>query len=65
MRSMSIRPHAAQIAIGIGLTLVGMLGASIANVIQARPEIRRYPLFAMLAWSMAPGRRSMASSPSP
>src|SRR3954454_7793366 len=53
-----IREHPAdgrQIAVGIGLTLVGMLGAAIANVTQARPEIRRYPLFALLAWSMAAG----------
>ena len=40
---------------GIGITFVGMLGASAANVLQARPEIRRFPLFAMLAWSMAAG----------
>ena len=44
-----------QIAVGIALTLVGMVGAAIANVSQARPEIRRYPLFALLAWSMAAG----------
>src|SRR3954471_17483446 len=44
-----------QIAVGIGLTLAGMLGAAIANVTQARPEIRRFPLFALLAWSMAAG----------
>jgi drug/metabolite transporter (DMT)-like permease len=44
-----------QIAAGIALTLVGMLGAATANVTQARPEIRRYPLFALLAWSMAAG----------
>ena len=44
-----------QIAAGIGLTLIGMLGAAIANVAQARPEIRRYPLFGLLAWSMAAG----------
>jgi drug/metabolite transporter (DMT)-like permease len=53
-----VREHPAdtrQIAAGIGLTLVGMLGASIANVVQARPEIRRFPLFALLAWSMAAG----------
>src|SRR3954469_18256824 len=37
---------AAQVTAGIGLTLVGMIGASTANVVQARPEIRRYPLFA-------------------
>ncbi|HEX6741107.1 MAG TPA: DMT family transporter [Sphingomicrobium sp.] len=46
---------AAQVAAGIGLTLVGMVGASIANVFQARPEVRRFPLFTMLAWSMAMG----------
>jgi drug/metabolite transporter (DMT)-like permease len=44
-----------QITVGIGLTLVGMLGASVANVVQARPEIRHYPLFGLLAWSMAAG----------
>jgi len=40
---------------GIGITLIGMIGAATANVVQARPEIRRYPLFALLAWSMAAG----------
>jgi len=44
-----------QVAVGIALTLVGMLGASTANVMQARPEFRRFPLFALLAWSMAAG----------
>jgi drug/metabolite transporter (DMT)-like permease len=44
-----------QIAIGIGITLIGMLGAAVANVSQARPEIRRFPLFPLLAWSMAWG----------
>jgi drug/metabolite transporter (DMT)-like permease len=53
-----IREHPAdksQIAAGIGLTLIGMVGAAIANVWQARPEIRRFALFPMLAWSMAAG----------
>jgi drug/metabolite transporter (DMT)-like permease len=53
-----VREHPAdnrEIAIGLGITLVGMLGAAIANVAQARPEIRRFPLFPMLAWSMAVG----------
>ncbi len=44
-----------QIAAGIGLTLIGMVAAALANVFQARPEVRRYPLFAMLAWSMVAG----------
>ena len=53
-----LREHptsASQIVAGILLTLAGMLGASSANVLQARPEIRRFPLFALLAWSMAAG----------
>jgi drug/metabolite transporter (DMT)-like permease len=53
-----LREHSAatsQVVSGIGLTFIGMLGASTANVMQARPEIRRFPLFALLAWSMAAG----------
>ena len=44
-----------QVVAGIGLTLLGMLGASTANVMQARPEIRHLDLFGLLAWSMAAG----------
>ena len=47
--------NSAAVISGIGLTLAGMVGASTANVLQARPEVRRFPLFAMLAWSMAFG----------
>jgi len=53
-----LREHPARsdtILVGIGLTLIGMCGASAANVFQARDEVRRYPLFALLAWSMAFG----------
>ena len=53
-----VREHpadAAQIGAGIGLTLAGMFGAAIANVVQAHPQIRRFPLFGLLAWSMAAG----------
>jgi drug/metabolite transporter (DMT)-like permease len=53
-----IHDHAATsgaVISGIVLTLMGMIGASIANVLQARPEIRRYPLYGLLAWSMAAG----------
>ena len=53
-----LHEHAAEpanIVAGIGLTLFGMLGASLANVLQARPEFRRFPLFGLLAWSMAAG----------
>jgi drug/metabolite transporter (DMT)-like permease len=47
--------NSGQVAAGIALTLFGMVGASAANVLQARPEVRRFPLFTMLAWSMAFG----------
>ena len=50
--------HAAQageITTGIGLTLCGMVGAAAANVYQARDEVRRFPLYSMLTWSMAAG----------
>jgi len=53
-----LREHPARveaILTGIGLTLVGLFGASAANVFQAREEVRRYPLFAVLTWAMALG----------
>jgi drug/metabolite transporter (DMT)-like permease len=53
-----LRQHAAsarQIVAGILLTVFGMLGASTASVLQARPEFRRFPFFALLAWSMVAG----------
>ena len=53
-----LREHPARsdaILIGIALTIVGMLGASAANVFQAREEVKRYPLFAILTWAMALG----------
>ncbi|MEO7240240.1 MAG: EamA family transporter [Sphingomicrobium sp.] len=43
------------ILIGIGLTLIGMIGASAANVFQARDKVRALPLFALLAWAMGIG----------
>lgn len=44
-----------EVMVGLGFTLLGMVGASFANVWQARPDIRAVPLYAMLAWSMAVG----------
>src|SRR5438045_900998 len=44
-----------EIAVGIAVTVVGMLGAATANVAQARPEVRRFPFLGLLAWSMAAG----------
>ena len=43
------------VAIGIGLTLIGMLAASSANIIQARERVRQHPLSPLLAWSMLVG----------
>jgi drug/metabolite transporter (DMT)-like permease len=47
--------HVGDILLGIGLTLVGMLAASITNVFQAREEVKRYPLFTLLTYSMGIG----------
>lgn len=43
------------LTVGLALTLSGMLGASSANVYQARPKVCAYPLTPLLAWSMAIG----------
>ena len=43
------------IAIGLGFTLLGLFGASAANVYQAGERARRYPLLSLLAWSMTFG----------
>ena len=56
--SHELREHSArseQIVAGIGLTLIGMVAASAANVFQARPKVRLFPLYSLLAWSMAAG----------
>ncbi|MEO7603089.1 MAG: DMT family transporter [Sphingomicrobium sp.] len=45
----------AALVAGVSFTLAGMLGASLANVYQARPAMRQMPLLSMLAWSMAAG----------
>lgn len=42
-------PH--QVVLGVGLTLVGMAFASIANVMQATARAHRLPMAALLAWS--------------
>ena len=53
-----LREHPArtgEILLGIALTLAGMLGASAANVFQARDKVKQFPLFTLLAWAMALG----------
>ena len=44
-----------EILLGIGLTLIGMLGASAANIYQALERVKRFPLFALLTWAMLLG----------
>jgi drug/metabolite transporter (DMT)-like permease len=46
---------APELVAGLGFTLVGMIAAAAASVLQARPEVRRYSLFKLLAWAMAIG----------
>ncbi|WP_118857879.1 DMT family transporter [Sphingomonas mesophila] len=43
------------LAIGIAWTIVGLLGASLSNVYQARGPVQKLPLFALLAWAMLIG----------
>jgi drug/metabolite transporter (DMT)-like permease len=43
------------VLLGIGLTLLGVLSASAANVMQAAERMRRRPIAAMLAWGMVYG----------
>ena len=47
--------QAGQLLAGLGFTLAGMVGAAGANVFQARPKVRQFPLFSLLAWSMSAG----------
>ncbi|MEO6433145.1 MAG: EamA family transporter [Sphingomicrobium sp.] len=44
-----------QVFAGVGFTVLGMLGASAANVFSARPQIQHLPVFSLLAWSMTAG----------
>ena len=44
-----------EVLFGLGLTLVGLLSASVANVLQATRAASRVPLAAMLTWAMAIG----------
>lgn len=43
------------VALGIGLTLLGMLVASLANVVQANEVGRAVPMVSLLAWAMLYG----------
>ncbi|TRD11460.1 DMT family transporter [Erythrobacter insulae] len=43
------------VALGIGLAMLGILAASVANVIQANPTGRAVPMVSLLAWAMLYG----------
>ena len=43
------------VVLGIGLALLGILAASIANVVQANPTGRAVPMVSLLAWAMLYG----------
>ena len=45
-------PPAGQVGLGIGLTVLGILSASTANVLQASDTARKRPLLVLLAWAM-------------
>ena len=47
--------HPGAVLLGIGLTILGVLSASISNIIHASERLRRRPLPAMLAWGMTYG----------
>jgi len=52
---------AGAIALGIGLTLLGVLSASAANIIQAGQRAKAMPLASMIAWGMAYGALANAA----
>lgn len=52
---------AGAIALGIGLTLLGVLSASAANIIQAGQRAKAVPLASMIAWGMAYGALANAA----
>ena len=53
LRASTAEPH--EVLIGIGLTLLGVLSASVSNVMQGSERLRRRPIAAMLAWGMVYG----------
>ena len=48
----SANGEAGAVAIGIGLTILGVLSASVSNVMQSSERLRSRPIVAMLAWGM-------------
>ena len=53
LREAAVAPKA--VLIGIGLTLLGVLSASVSDVMQGMRKLRERPIVAMLAWGMLYG----------
>ena len=53
LRASAARPG--EVLLGIGLTVLGVLSASVSNIMQASDRLRRRPIAAMLAWGMSYG----------
>lgn len=53
MRASEAAPN--EVLLGIGLTLLGVLCASSANILQASERLKRRPMSSMLAWGMVYG----------
>lgn len=53
MRSSATEPGA--VLVGIGLTVAGVLSASVANIMQASQRLRERPIASMVAWGMVYG----------
>ena len=50
-----VAPPEGKVLLGVLLTIGGILGASVANVIQATEAARRQPMLSVLAWAMLVG----------
>lgn len=53
MRGSTAQPR--EVMIGIGLTVLGVLAASVANTMQATQRLREWPISSMIAWGMTYG----------
>ena len=52
----------AEVALGIGLTLIAVLAASASNVLQATRHLRARPIAVMIAWGMTYGAAADAAT---
>jgi drug/metabolite transporter (DMT)-like permease len=50
-----------EVLIGLGLTLCGVISASISNVLQVVPKVARFPTLTILSWSMLWGTLANAT----